>query len=54
MPKFTLTYFSGRGLAEISRWLFTAAEQPFDDIRVSDEEDGEWEKLKPCSYRLEL
>ena len=44
MTKFTLTYFDGRGRAEISRWLFAVAEQPFDDVRVSHEE---WKKLKP-------
>ena len=48
MPKFTLTYFDGRGLAEVSRWLFAVAEQPFDDVRITDDGDGEeWKKLKP-------
>ena len=53
MPKFTLTYFSGRGLAEISRWLFLVSEQPFDDVRVSDEGE-EWKTLKPCNFMPNL
>ena len=48
MPKYTLTYFDGRGLAEISRWLFAVAEQPYDDIRLQYEGDKkEWLELKP-------
>lgn len=50
MPKYTLTYFDGRGFAEVSRWLFAAAGQPFDDVRLShDGEREDWKKLKPTT-----
>ncbi len=49
MPKYTLTYFNGRGLAEISRWLFAAADQPYDDVRFQFEGDQkDWLAFKHC------
>jgi len=39
-----LTYFNGRGLAEIIRLIFTAADKPFIDHRIDQEE---FKKLKP-------
>jgi len=50
MPKYTLTYFAGRGLAEVSRWVFAAADQPYDDVRISHDGDrAEWLKIKPTT-----
>eukprot|EP01112_Ceratiomyxa_fruticulosa_P007365 TRINITY_DN1907_c0_g1_i1.p1 TRINITY_DN1907_c0_g1~~TRINITY_DN1907_c0_g1_i1.p1 ORF type:complete len:204 (+),score=39.16 TRINITY_DN1907_c0_g1_i1:96-707(+) len=45
---YKLAYFDGRGLAEISRLLFTLAGVPFEDIRFSAEgEKKEWNQAKP-------
>lgn len=48
-PKYTLTYFNGRGLAETARWLFAVADQPYEDVRINwvPGENPEWDKLKP-------
>ncbi len=50
MSKYTLTYFDGRGVAEMARWLFALADQPYDDVRVPyiQGENPEWLKIKPC------
>jgi len=47
-PKKTykLTYFNGRGLAEITRLLFAAAGVAYTDVRL---ENKEWEALKPTA-----
>ena len=47
MPKYTLTYFDGRAMAETSRWLFAIADQPYDDVRMKYGGE-EWLALKPC------
>jgi len=42
-PKLKLTYFSGRGRAEITRWIFAEAGIEFEDNRI---EGKDWGKLK--------
>ena len=55
MPKFTLTYFDGRGLAEVARWLFAIADQPYEDVRLSHDGDREeWKKLKPSILKFSV
>ncbi|KAH3735807.1 hypothetical protein DPMN_042365 [Dreissena polymorpha] len=44
MVKYELTYFNGRGRAEVCRLLFATAGQPYTDTRI---EQAEWPKLKP-------
>lgn len=36
MPSYKLTYFNGRGRAELARLIFAAAGVPFEDERISD------------------
>ncbi|GMT23181.1 hypothetical protein PFISCL1PPCAC_14478, partial [Pristionchus fissidentatus] len=43
MPSYKLTYFPGRGRAEVARQLFHISGTPFEDIRVPKEE---WATLK--------
>lgn len=43
MPKYTLTYFNGRGRGEVARLLFAAAGVEYKDVRV---EMAEWPALK--------
>jgi len=43
MPTYKLTYFNGRGRAEISRLIFAQAGVKYEDVRVKDE----WPELKP-------
>ncbi|VDL73267.1 unnamed protein product [Nippostrongylus brasiliensis] len=38
MVNYRLKYFNGRGLGEIPRQLFILADQPFEDVRVTEEE----------------
>lgn len=40
MPNFKLTYFNGRGRAEISRLIFAVAGAPYEDIRIKDWPNG--------------
>ncbi|KAF6020894.1 hypothetical protein EB796_020809 [Bugula neritina] len=47
MAEMKLTYFNGRGRAELTRLLFTQAKRSFTDCRVEGEE---WTKLKPCLF----
>jgi len=50
MSKYTLTYFNYRSAGEISRWVFAAANQPYNDVRISTDGDrAEWQKLKPTT-----
>jgi len=42
-PKLKLTYFNGRGRAEITRWIFAEAGVEFEDNRI---EGKDWGKLK--------
>lgn len=44
MSQYKLTYFDGRGKAEIIRLIFAAAGVDFEDHRISKEE---FAKLKP-------
>ncbi|CAC5415518.1 HPGDS [Mytilus coruscus] len=44
MSTYKVTYFNGRGRGELTRLLFVAAGQKFEDERVTREE---WQKLKP-------
>ena len=34
-PKYKLSYFDGRGLAEMSRFIFAYADIPYEDHRIS-------------------
>ena len=43
MPQYKLTYFNGRGRAEVSRLIFAQAGVQYEDKRISGEE---WEQLK--------
>lgn len=44
MPNYKLTYFNGRGRAEMSRLIFAQAGVPYEDVRI---ERDAWPKLKP-------
>ena len=44
MPKYTLTYFDGRGRAEITRMIFAQGGVDYVDNRIQRED---WPKLKP-------
>ena len=44
MVKYTLTYFNGRGRAEVSRLLFALADVEYEDERIVSEN---WPKMKP-------
>ena len=44
MPSFKLTYFDGRGRAEVARMVFAYAGQNYTDERLQKED---WLKLKP-------
>uniref|UniRef100_A0A2A4J0N1 glutathione transferase n=1 Tax=Heliothis virescens TaxID=7102 RepID=A0A2A4J0N1_HELVI len=44
MPKYVLTYFDGKGVAESSRLLMAYGGEEFEDIRVSFKD---WPELKP-------
>jgi len=43
MPSYKLTYFNGRGRAEIVRLVFVAAGEKYDDVRI---EKDQWPALK--------
>ena len=47
MPKIKLTYFGIRGRAELSRLILAAAEMPYEDNRVANED---WPALKPSKW----
>ena len=40
MSSYKVVYFNGRGRAELTRLLFVAAGQQFEDVRVSDWPNG--------------
>lgn len=44
MSTYKLTYFKGKGRAEVCRQILAAADQPFDDVRLEREK---WMELKP-------
>ena len=44
MPSYKLTYFNGRGKAEVSRMVFALADQAYTDERIQQED---WPKRKP-------
>jgi len=41
---YKLTYFNGRGRAELSRLIFAQAGVPYEDVRI---EGAQWPQLKP-------
>jgi hypothetical protein len=48
MPEYKLTYFNGRGRAELTRLVFAAAGEKYEDERVTD-----WPKQKESiNYKL--
>ena len=51
MPSIKLTYFGIKGRAELSRLILAAAEMPYEDNRVTNEQ---WAVLKPSEYQLKL
>lgn len=51
MATYKLTYFNGRGRAEVARLLFAAADVTYEDVRI-DAAKGEWAKLKPGKCHL--
>lgn len=44
MPSYKLVYFDGKGRGEISRLLFAAAGEKYEDVRIKQED---WSALKP-------
>ena len=44
MKKVKLTYFNGRGRAEVARLILSIAGEVFEDVRI---EFSDWEALKP-------
>lgn len=48
-PQYKLTYFNGRGLAEIIRLIFAQAGVDYEDIRI---EKDEWPALKESKDKL--
>ena len=44
MPTYKLYYFPSRGMAELTRWIFTQADVPYEDIRYTGED---WAAFKP-------
>lgn len=44
MSSYKLTYFPIGGRAEVSRWIFAVAKQPYTDDRIKWED---WPKIKP-------
>lgn len=49
-PKYKLTYFNLRGLAEPVRFMLSYMEEDFEDVRI--ERDNNWAALKPCKYYI--
>jgi len=49
MVHYKLTYFNGRGRAEIMRLVFAVADVKYEDIRIADEE---WPALKPSEILI--
>ena len=44
MASYKLAYFNFKGRAEVIRWIFEVAGQPYEDFRV---ERQDWHKYKP-------
>ena len=47
MPNYKLTYFNGRGRAEVIRLLFEVAGVKYEDVRIEREA---WPELKPSRF----
>jgi len=45
---YKLTYFNGKGRAELVRYIFAQAGVAFEDVRV---ERSQWPELKPSKRR---
>lgn len=43
-PKYKLSYFDGKGLAEPIRWLLSYAGEEFEDVRFTRDQ---WPSIKP-------
>lgn len=43
MPTYKLTYFNGKGRAELARWIFAVQGQKYEDCRLEREQ---WLKIK--------
>ena len=48
MPTYKLTYFNGRGRAEITRLIFAAAGVPYEDVRIEKEA---WPAVKAGKHK---
>ena len=48
MPKYSINYYNARGFAEISRWIFAAAGEEYEDNRWEPEQ---WPEHKKSKYR---
>jgi len=48
---YKLTYFNGRGRAELSRLIFAAAGVQYEDVRI---ERADWAKMKPSQLTFVL
>lgn len=46
-PPIKLTYFSGRGQAELPRMILAAANMEYDNVRVKRED---WKDIKPSEW----
>ena len=49
MPSFKLIYFNARGGGELSRLVFAAAGEEYEDIRLSGDD---WKAVKPGMYGI--
>jgi len=47
MPKYSINYYNARGFAEISRWIFAAAGEEYEDNRWEPEQWPEHKKNSP-------
>lgn len=48
MPSYKLTYFNGRGRAEVTRYMFAMNDVEYEDVRIPMGPE-EWPKIKPTT-----
>lgn len=54
MPTYKLIYFPNKGRAEPTRYIFHAAEQPFEDVRFAREKWPEMKKSKFSNFSVKF